>query len=160
MLLLQGWARMKWNLPPDTFGSLNEDITSLRSFSVASGDATETLDTDFCILVCRKFWADCVLIYTECQVLMKPVGSNGSKAVQFMMKVMVWYTLWVMLTMLQPDSFLSCSFGFAKTDVIGDLDSVILEFSLQTHRYWVSLWPWKYKCHENHSRHALLLILY
>jgi hypothetical protein len=28
--------------------------------SVASGDATETLDTDFCTLVCQKFWADCV----------------------------------------------------------------------------------------------------
>lgn len=160
MLLLQGWARMKWILPPDTFTGLNEDITSLWSFLLLLEMQQKLWTQIFVHLFAKNFGQIVFLTYTECQVLMKPVGSNGSKAVWFMMKLMVWYTLWVMLTMLQPDSFLSCSFGFARTDVTGDLHSVIVEFSLQTHRYWVSLWPWKYKCDENYSTHPLLLILY
>jgi hypothetical protein len=43
----------------------------------------------FVYLFAKKFGQIVFLIYTECQVLMKPVGSNGSKAVRFMMKVMV-----------------------------------------------------------------------
>jgi hypothetical protein len=43
----------------------------------------------FVYLFAENFGQIVFLIYTECQVLMKPVGSNGSKAVRFMMKVMV-----------------------------------------------------------------------
>ncbi len=97
------------------------------------------------------------------------------------LSVTCWWSQWGVMAARQSDSwwrwwsdihcewcsqcydqthFYHVHFGFARTDVTGDLHSVFVEFSLQSHRYWVSLWPWKYKCHEDHSRHLLLLILY
>jgi hypothetical protein len=43
----------------------------------------------FVYLFAENFGQIVFLIYTECQVPMKPVGSNGSKAVRFIMKLMV-----------------------------------------------------------------------
>jgi hypothetical protein len=57
---------------------------------VASGNATETQDTNFVIMVCLKSWSDNrTLICTHCWELMKSLGSHCSSSLLFMMKVMV-----------------------------------------------------------------------
>jgi len=47
------------------------------SLSIASGDAEETEDTDFSLMVCWKFWADYdILFSTHCQELTESVGTS------------------------------------------------------------------------------------
>jgi hypothetical protein len=71
-------------------------------------------------------------------VLMKPVGSNGSKAVRFMMKVMVWYTLWVMI-LTRPRLCSSLLYLFwlveLKEGCFKVLPIVELSFWFQCYRY-------------------------
>ncbi len=57
---------------------------------VASGNATETQDTNFVIMVCLKSWSDNrILICTHCWELMKSLGSHCSSSLLFMMNVIV-----------------------------------------------------------------------
>jgi hypothetical protein len=61
--------------------------TSWLSFSIASGDVTETQDVDVSIIVCLNFWVDGHLHSTTGAV---DIG-HGSLSPLFMMKVMAWH---------------------------------------------------------------------
>jgi hypothetical protein len=94
-----------------------------------------------------------MLIYTHCWELMNSVGSHGSLSLPFVMKVMVCHfmsdshevmtALIVVLPIIvvveisatSSIFFFHVSFGFAASECNSYLPSVIVEFSLQSHRY-------------------------
>jgi hypothetical protein len=92
---------------------------------VASGNATDTQDTDFGIIFCLTFWTVyCEIIYTHCHELMKSVG---------LMAASVCYSQWSWWC--DCTHFCHVSSGFDRADMTVYLWSVIVELSLQPYRY-------------------------
>ncbi len=78
----------------------------------------------FCVMVCPKFCTEyCILIYTHHWELMKTMGRHSSWPLLVVTEVMVWHLVSNTLIRLWLYS-LSCY-----------LQNVILETSLQSHRY-------------------------
>jgi hypothetical protein len=110
-----------------------------------------TQDNRFHIIICPKFWADyCVLIYTT-------IGSWGGLWAAHWCQ---WSQLWQLvtaiheeghicvfsLTGLWPYSILLCLFGFGKNWHNSYLESVIVEFPMQSQRYICCLWTQIMRC--------------
>jgi hypothetical protein len=92
---------------------------------VASGNATDTQDTDFCIFFCLTFWTVyCVTIYTHCDKLMKSVGVMAASVCYS------WRSWWCDCT-----HFCDVISGFDRADMTVYLWSLIVELSLQSYRY-------------------------
>jgi hypothetical protein len=92
---------------------------------VASGNATDTQDTDLCIIFCLTFWTVyCVIIYTHCHELMKSLGLMAASVCY------LWWSWWCDCT-----HFYHVSSGFERADMTVYLWSVIVELSLQSYRY-------------------------